>query len=212
MDWPSYWLGVATPFGVVILVTVAGFIVSTAFEHPCGSECLACDRTISENDYRVVRRVRELAHDLTPSHRRSRARWMKEVLAGKPCPTPVFLDERGSTPAVFAGRRPIRIGGRRVVRAFGNDVFLLDGMLVRLPGWRRDGDRLIVPDAAACGMIRAGERGVVYPYLYEYVTVEGPDGGGIRIPIPPRRPWRGTRARRAWVRETENLICEQLDD
>lgn len=210
-DWPSYWIGFATPF-VIIVVTVMVFVVSSAFEHPCGSECLPCDRTISENDCRIVRWLKELVHNLTPAHRRNRARWLREVLAGRPCPTPVFLDDRGSVPAVFAGRKPVRIDGREVIRMFGNDVFLLDGMLVRLPGWRRDGDRLVVPDVKACGMIRAGERGTVYPYMGVSVAVDGQDNGVIRIPMPSCRPWRGERARRKWIRETEDLICTQLDD
>lgn len=211
-DWPSYWIGFATPFGVIIVVAVMVFVVSSAFEHPCGSECLPCDRTISENDYRIVRWLKTLAHNLTPAHRHNRARWLKEVLAGRPCPAPVFLDDRGSVPAVFAGRKPVRIDGREVVRMFGNDVFLLDGMLVRLPGWRRENDRLVVPDAAACGMIRAGERGTVYPYMGVSVAVDGPDGGTIRIPVLSHRPWCSKRACRQWVRETEDLICEQVDD
>lgn len=211
-DWPSYWIGFVTPFGVAIVVTVAGIAVSAAFERACSMDCLPCGRTISENDCRIVRWARNLAHGLTPSRRRNQARWMREVLAGRPCPTPVFLDDRGSMPAVFAGRKPVRIDGREVVRMFGNDVFLLDGMLVRLPGWRRDGDRLVVPDVKACGMIRAGERGTIYPYMGVSVAVDGPDGGTIRIPIPPHRPWRSERARRQWVRETEDLICEQMDD
>lgn len=211
-DWPSYWIGFATPFVIVAIVAVMVFVVSFAFEHPCGSECLPCDRTISENDCRIIRRVKELAHNLTPAHRRNHARWLREVLAGRPCPTPVFLDDRGSVAATFDGRHPVRIDGREVVRVFGNDVFLLDGMLVRLPGWWRDGDRLVVPDAAACGMIRAGKRGTVYPYMGVSVAVGGPDDGTIRIPMPSCRPWRGERARRKWIRETEDLICTQLDD
>lgn len=203
-DWPSYWIGFATPFVIVAIVAVMVFVVSFAFEHPCGSECLPCDRTISENDCRIIRRVKELAHNLTPVHRRNHARWLREVLAGRPCPTPVFLDDRGSVAATFDGRHPVRIDGREVVRVFGNDVFLLDGMLVRLPGWWRDGDRLVVPDAAACGMIRAGERGTVYPYMGVSVAVDGPDDGTIRIPMPSCRPWRGERARRKWIRETED--------
>ena len=208
----SYWIGFATPFGVIIVVTVMVFIVSSAFEHPCDSECLSCDLTLSENDCRIVRWLKTLAHDLTPSHRHNRARWLKEVLAGRPCPTPVFLDDRGSVAATFDGRHPTRIDGREVVRMFGNDVFLLDGMLVRLPGWRRENDRLIVPDVKACGTIRAGERGTIYPYVGVSVAVDAPDDGSIRIPIPSHRPWRGERARRQWVSEVENLICEQLDD
>lgn len=211
-DWPSYWIGFVTPFGVAIVVTVAGIAVSSAFERACSMDCLPCGRTISENDCRIVRWARNLAHGLTPSHRRNQARWMREVLAGRPCPTPVFLDDRGSVPAVFDGRKPVRIDGREVVRMFGNSVFLLDGMLVRLSGWRRDGDRLVVPNVKACGMIRAGERGTIYPYMGVSVAVDGPDGGTIRIPIPPHRPWRSERARRQWVRETEDLICEQMDD
>lgn len=69
-----------------------------------------------------------------------------------------------------------------------------------------------MPDAAACGMIRAGERGTVYPYMGVSVAVDGPDDGTIRIPMPSCRPWRGERARRKWIRETEDLICTQLDD
>ena len=72
-DWPSYWIGFATPFGVIIAVTVMVCVVSSEFEHPCDSECLPCDRTISENDYRIVRRVKELAHNLTPAHRHNPA-------------------------------------------------------------------------------------------------------------------------------------------
>ena len=212
MDWPSYWLGFATPFAIVVVVALSVFAASSAFEHPCGSDCLPCDRTISENDCRIVRWVKNLAHNLTPSHRHNRAQWLREVLAGRPCPTPVFLDDRGSAVAAFDRGQPIRIDGREVVRMFGNDVFLLDGMLVRLPGWRRDNDRLVVPDIAACGMIRAGERGTIYPYMGVSVAVDGPDNGVIRIPMPARRPWRGERARRQWVRETEDLICTQLDD
>lgn len=63
-----------------------------------------------------------------------------------------------------------------------------------------------------CGMIRAGERGTVYPYMGVSVAVDGPDDGTIRIPMPSCRPWRGERARRKWIRETEDLICTQLDD
>ena len=61
-------------------------------------------------------------------------------------------------------------------------------------------------------MIRAGERGTVYPYMGVSVAVDGPDDGTIRIPMPSCRPWRGERARRKWIRETEDLICTQLDD
>ena len=211
-DWTSYWIGFATPFGVIIVVTVMVFIVSSAFEHPCDSECLSCDLTLSENDCRIVRWLKTLAHDLTPSHRHNRAQWLREVLAGRPCPPPVFLDDRGSVAASFDGRQPVRIDGREVVRTFGNDVFLLDDMLVRLPGWRRDNDRLVVPDVNACGMIRAGERGTIYPYMGVSVAVDGPDDGTIRILVPSHRPWRGERARRQWVSEAENLICERLDD
>lgn len=211
-DWPSYWIGFATPFGVVVIVTLSVFAGATAFEHPCSSDCLPCVRTVSENDCRIVRWLKTLAHGLTPSHRHNRARWMKGILAGRPCPAPVFLDDRGSVAVSFDGRRPTRIDGREVVRMFGNDVFLLDDMLVRLPGWWRDGDRLVVPDAAACGMIRAGERGTIYPYMGVSIAVDGTNNGVIRIPIPSCRPWRGERARRQWVSEAENLICEHLDD
>ena len=212
MDWPSFWIGFATPFVIVVVVALSVFAASAAFEHPCGSECLPCDLTLSENDCRIVRWLKTLAHNLTPAHRRNHARWLKEVLAGRPCPTPVFLDDRRIAPAVFDGRQPISIDGHKVVRMFGNDVFLLDGMLVRLPGWRRDGDRLVVPDIAACGMIRAGERGTVYPYMGVSVAVDGPDGGTIRIPIPVHRALRGERACRQWVSETEDIICERLDE
>ena len=212
MDWPSFWIGFATPFVIVVVVALSVFASSSAFEHPCGSECLPCGRTISENDYRIVRWVKNLAHGMTPSHRHNRAQWLREVLAGRPCPPPVFLDDRGSVAASFDGRQPVRIDGREVVRTFGNDVFLLDGMLVRLPGWRRDNDRLVVPDIAACGMIRAGERGTIYPYMGVSVAVDGPDDGSIRIPIPVHRALRGERARRRWVSETEDIICERLDD
>ena len=212
MDWPSFWIGFATPFVIVVVVTLSVFAASSAFEHPCGSECLSCDLILSENDCRIVRWLKTLVHNLTPSHRHNRAQWLREVLAGRPCPPPVFLDDRGSVPAIFDGRQPVRIDGRDVVRMFGNDVFLLDGMLVRLPGWRRDNDRLVVPDIAACGMIRAGERGTIYPYMGVSVAVDGPDNGSIRIPIPVHRALRGDRARRRWVSETEDIICERLDD
>lgn len=212
MDWPSFWIGFATPFVIVVVVTLSVFAASAAFEHPCGSECLPCDLTLSENDCRIVRWLKTLVHNLTPSHRHNRAQWLREVLAGRPCPPPVFLDDRGSVAASFDGRQPVRIDGHKVIRMFGNDVFLLDDMLVRLPGWRRDNDRLVVPDAAACGMIRAGERGTVYPYMGVSVAVGGTNNGVIRIPMPSCRPWRGERARRKWIRETEDLICTQLDD
>lgn len=212
MDWPSFWIGFATPFVIVVVVALSVFASSSAFEHPCGSECLPCDLTLSENDCRIVRWLKTLAHNLTPAHRRNHAQWLKGILSGRPCPTPVFLDDRGSVVAAFDRGQPIRIDGREVVRMFGNDVFLLDGMLVRLPGWRRDGDRLVVSDGKACGMIRAGERGTIYPYMGVSVAVDGPDDGSIRIPIPVHRALRGDRARRKWVREIEDLICEHLDD
>ena len=212
MHWPSFWIGFATPVVIVVVVALSVFAASAAFEHPCGADCRPCRRTVSENDYRIVLLVKNLAHGLTPSHRFDRARWMKKVLAGRPCPTPVFLDDRGSVPAVFDGRKPVSVDGHEVIRMFSNDVFLLDGMLVRLPGWRRENDRLVVPDVKACGMIRAGERGTIYPYMGVSVAVDGPDNGVIRIPMPSRRPWRGERARRKWIRETEDLICTQLDD
>lgn len=47
-DWPSYWIGFATPFVIVAIVAVMVFVVSFAFEHPCGSECLPCDRDYDE--------------------------------------------------------------------------------------------------------------------------------------------------------------------
>ena len=118
---------------------------------------------------------------------------------------PPFLSGDGTVRATFDDHdRPTRVMRLNVQARFGNDVLLLDGMLVRLPGWRRDGDLIRVPDPNTCQTLPLEDIGSTA--LHDgMLGVSSRDGRTvIRIPMPRRIRTR-TGARR-WACETSELL------
>lgn len=187
MDWPSYWIGFATPFALILTgLLVFGLTVAArvAWDKPCSTDCLACQQAVALNDRRIVRFLKVRAHLLKPSHRRNRARWMRELWDGEGNAIPPFLSEDGTVRATFDKHHPTRIMRLDVHARFGNDILLLDRMLVRLPAWRRDGDLIRVPDPHACQTMLLNDIGST-GLQDGMLAVTSKDGRMIiRIPMP----------------------------
>lgn len=199
MDWPSYWIGFATPFALLLTgLLVFGLMVAArvAWDKPCSTDCPACQQTVALNDRRIIRFLKVRVHLLKPSHQRNHTRWMRELLDGEGNAIPPFLSGDGTVRATFdRSGRPVRIMRLDVHARFGNDILLLDRMLVRLPAWRRDGDLIRVPDPHACQTILLNDIGST-GLRDGMLAVTSKDGRMIiRIPMPRRIRTRTTARR-----------------
>ena len=198
-DWPSYWLGFATPFMIVLAgLLMFGLTVAArvAWDKPCSTDCCPCHVTVALDDRRIIRFLKVRIHLLKPSHRRNHHIWRRTLLDGRGRSMPPFLSGDGTVRATFDDHdRPTRVMRLNVQARFGNDILLLDGMLVRLPGWRRDGDLIRVPDPNACQTLPLEDIGSTA--LHDgMLGVSSKDGRTvIRIPMPRRIRTRTTARR-----------------
>lgn len=187
-DWLSYWIGFATPFMIVLAgLLMFGLTVAArvAWDKPCSTDCCPCHVNVARDDRRIIRFLKVRIHLLKPSHRRNHHIWRRTLLDGRGRSMPPFLSGDGTVRATFDDHdRPTRVMRLNVQARFGNDILLLDGMLVRLPAWRRDGDLIRVPDPNACQTILLNDIGST-GLRDGMLAVTSKDGRMIiRIPMP----------------------------
>lgn len=204
MDWPSFWLGFATPFMIVLAgLLMFGLTVAArvAWDKPCSTDCCPCHVNVARDDRRIIRFLKVRIHLLQPSHRRNHRIWRRTLLDGRGRSMPPFLSGDGTVRATFdRSGRPVRIMRLDVHARFGNDILLLDRMLVRLPAWRRDGDLIRVPDPHACQTILLNDIGST-GLRDGMLAVTSKDGRMIiRIPMP--WPIRTRPGALKWAEET----------
>lgn len=214
-NWLSYLSGVATLFAVVVAAAVVYAIASdvSGMLRSNTLSCGICHRTLAEDKPRFLLMIRRWLHLLSPAHKRALRVWWRgtgpEDSDGNVDPARIV-----SMPATFDRKgRVTGINGHPVMAHWGNGVYLLEDMLLRIGPWKRGGGgirtRLCEVRAIPLGDIETLELRTRVG-RYAVVSVCSKDWSVIRIPSPHWQHWRlMPKNGREWCRAVSNTICAQ---